>query len=294
MRVLITGATGQLGTDLVQVCQSQELIPLSHADLDITDYEAVKRTLSKLRPEVVINSSAYVSVDEAEMEAEKAFLVNAVGALNLARVCRDLDMVNVYISTDYVFDGEKGSPYKEDDKPNPINVYGLSKYAGEIFTQNYSPKHYIIRVASLYGKAGARGKKTNFVNRVIQKGLNREELKVVEDIFMSPTYTQDASQMIYRILENRLDYGIYHLVNDGYCSWFEFAKQILIFINCECNIVPINSSESGRLAKRPKFSALVNRKLMMFGLKMRSWKEALRDYLSEEGLLIEQFNLEHR
>ena len=156
MKVAIIGANGQLGSDLVKAF-GEEAIPLTHKDLDVTDFESLK-LLKELKPDVIINTAAYVRVDDAELYPERAFQVNAVGALNVARIANEINAINIYISTDYVFDGTKGKPYTEEDAPNPISVYGLSKYAGEIFTRNYSPKHYVIRVASLYGKAGASGK----------------------------------------------------------------------------------------------------------------------------------------
>ena len=191
--------------------------------------------------------------------------------------------MNVYISTDYVFDGTKGGPYTEKDTPNPLNVYGLSKYAGEVFTRNYSGRYYIIRVASLYGVAGARGKGGNFVEFMIQKDRNGEEIRVVDDMFMSPTYTRDVAVMLKRFLEIEPDFGVYHMVNEGYCSWYEFTKEIFSILGWDVQVIPIKSAELKRLAKRPLFSALKNEKLAKLGLRMRHWKDALKDYLVEKG-----------
>ena len=286
MNVAVIGANGQLGSDLVRAF-GEEAIPLAHRDLDVTDLESVK-ILNELRPEVVINTAAYVRVDDAEVEVEKAFQVNAIGALNIAEACNEINAVNVYISTDYVFDGAKGEPYEEGDVPNPINVYGLSKYAGEIFTRNYSKKYYIIRVASLYGRAGARGKGGNFVDSMIQRAKNGEEIKVVVDMFMSPTHAKDVSRMLKRFLDLDLaikpEFGVYHIVNEGYCSWYDFTKEIFNILgwDAQIQIIPIRSSELKRLARRSAFSALKNKKLDDLGLSMRNWKEALKDYLMEE------------
>ena len=283
MKVAIIGANGQLGSDLVDVFGA-EAIPLSHRDLDVTDLESLK-ILNELRLEVVINTAAYVRVDDAEVEAEKAFQVNAIGALNVAKVCNELDVLNVYISTDYVFDGIRGAPYEEEDVPNPVNVYGLSKYAGEIFTRNYSEKYYVIRVASLYGKVGASGKGGNFVEFMIQKARNGGEIKVVDDVFMSPTCTKDVSRMLKRFIEIKPEFGIYHIVNEGYCNWYDFTREIFYILgwDAKIHIIPIKSTELKRLARRPIFSALNNKKLEEFGLRMRNWKEALKDYLMEKG-----------
>ncbi len=284
MRVAIIGANGQLGTDLVGVFKgdpSFDVIPLAHRDLDVTIPETLM-VLKELKPDVIINTAAYVRVDDAELYPEKAFAVNAIGALNVARVASEIDAINVYISTDYVFDGEKGQPYTEDDVPNPINVYGASKYAGEIFTRNYSTKYYIIRVASLYGKAGASGKGGNFVEWVIEKAKRGEELKIVNDQFMSPTYTMDVARTLKEFLKIQPEWGVYHMVNEGYCSWYEFTKAIFEILGWDVEIKPVKSSELNRLARRPGFSALENRGLHKLGLKMPSWREGLEEYLKAE------------
>ena len=292
MKVAIIGANGQLGSDLVEIFEG-EAIPLTRRDLDVTDPESVK-ILNELKPEVVINTAAYVRVDDAEVEVENAFQVNAIGALNIAKACNEINAVNVYISTDYVFDGAKGEPYEEDDVPNPINVYGLSKYAGAILTRNYSEKYYVIRVASLYGKAGARGKGGNFVDSMIQRAKNGEEIKVVDDMFMSSTYTKDVSRMLKMFLDLDLAikpaFGVYHIANEGYCNWYDFTKEIFNILgwDAKIQITPIKSSELKRLARRPVFSALKNKKLDDLGLRMRNWKEALREYLIEKGWMTEE------
>jgi dTDP-4-dehydrorhamnose reductase len=282
VKVAILGANGQLGSDLVEVF-GDEAIPLTHQNLDVTDLESVK-ILYELKPEVVINTAAYVRVDEAEVEVEEAFRVNAMGALNVAKVCNELNAINEYISTDYVFDGIKGEPYEENDIPNPLNVYGLSKYAGELFTMNYSQRHYIVRVASLYGKAGASGKGGNFVEFMIQKARNREEIKVVDDQFMSPTYTKDVAIMLKQFLAMKPAFGVYHMVNDDYCSWYEFTREIFAILGRDVHITPIKSGELKRLARRPVFSALENTKLEKLGLSMRPWQESLKEYLMGENI----------
>lgn len=283
MKVAIIGANGQLGSDLVKVF-GEDAIPLTHRDLDVTDATSLK-ILNELRPDVVINTAAYVRVDDAENEVEKAFQVNAIGALNIAKACNEIGAINIYISTDYVFDGAKGELYEEDDVPNPVNVYGLSKYAGEISTRNYSQRYYIIRAASLYGKAGASGKGGNFVEFMIQQARNGERNKVVDDQFMSPTCTKDVAEMLKKFLGIKPEFGIYHIVNEGYCSWYEFTKEIFNILgwDAKIQITPIKSSELKRLARRPVFSVLKNNKLDDLGLRMRNWKEALKDYLIEKG-----------
>ena len=284
MRVAIIGATGQLGSDIVKVF-SDKAVPLSHADIEVKNLFSCIKALKEHSPDVVINCAAYVRVDDAEDFAEEAFAVNAVGAKNVASACEQIGAANVYISTDYVFDGTKSDPYIESDLPNPINAYGLSKYAGEIFTRNYSSKFYIIRVSSLYGAKGARGKGGNFVETMIKKAKNGEEIKVVDDMIMSPTYTRDAAEMIKNIVEEKLPYGIYHVTNSGYCSWYEFARAIFELTNLNAELSPIKTSQLSLKARRPLFSALTSIKLEEHGLRMRDWKAALQDYLKEKGHL---------
>ncbi|WP_099209620.1 dTDP-4-dehydrorhamnose reductase [Thermococcus henrietii] len=283
MRVAIIGANGQLGTDLVEVFREKgfDVVPLTHRDLDVTVPESL-RILKEVKPEVIINTAAYVRVDDAERYPEKAFSVNAVGALNVARAAEEVGAVNVYISTDYVFDGEKGEPYTEDDVPNPINVYGTSKLAGEVFTRNYSRRHYIIRVASLYGKAGASGKGGNFVNWVIEKAKRGERLRIVNDQVMSPTHTLDVARTLVEFLKIEPEYGVYHMVNEGHCSWYEFTLEVFRILGWDVEVEPISSGELDRLARRPRFSALENRKLHELDLRMPNWREGLREYLGRK------------
>ncbi len=280
MKVAVIGATGQLGSDLVKAF-GENAVPLGHEDIEVRSLSSCKNAL-KFLPEVVINCAAYVRVDDAEDEAEEAFAINAVGAKNVAIACEGIGAVNVYISTDYVFDGKKGEPYVESDLPNPVNVYGLSKYAGEIFTRNYSSRYYIPRVSSLYGVKGARGKGGNFIETMIKKAENREEIEVVGDMIMSPTYTKDAADIIHRILKQSLPYGIYHCSNSGSCSWLEFASAIFSFMNFDIAIKQISSRELNLKATRPENSSLESEKLEKHGIKLRNWRDALKDYLKEK------------
>jgi len=285
-KVAVIGSTGQLGSDILDIF-GEDASPLSHDEIEVRDVNSCRRVLKDV--DVVINCAAYVKVDDSEDHPEAAFMVNAIGARNVAMVCNERQIKNVYISTDFVFDGEKKEPYTEEDIPNPINTYGLSKYAGEIFTRNLSlkkkalpKKYYIIRSSSLFGIRGARGKGGNFVDWMIEKVNNNGIIKVVDDVVMSPTYTRDAAEMIKNIIEKELPYGIYHVVNQGYCSWFEFANKIFEFLDIDAKLFPIKSDELDRKARRPKFSALKSTKLNSFGLKMRSWENALKGYLRKK------------
>lgn len=285
MKVAVIGATGQLGSDLVKVF-GEDCIPLSHAEIEVKDFSICLKVLGHHKPDIVINCAAYVRVDDAEGHPEEAFAVNAIGAKNVAIVCEKINAVNMYVSTDYVFDGAKGEPYVESDLPNPINAYGLSKYAGEVFTRNYSLRHYIVRSSSLYGATGARGKGGNFIETMIKKAKNKEEIKVVNDMIMSPTYTKDVAEVIKNIIERNLPCGTYHITNSGSCSWYEFANAIFEYLELKASLSPIKTTEVNLRARRPKFSALTSVRLQLHGLKMRDWGSALKDYLKEKGHLL--------
>jgi len=285
MKIAIIGANGQLGCDLVKVFNSSkcEIVPLTHDDIDVTKFELSEKVLKNIQPDVIINCAAYVRVDDAEDNADIAFGVNAMGARHIAKICAKLNSTLMHVSTDYVFDGRKNKPYTEDDIPNPINVYGNSKLAGEYFARNIPEKYYVIRSSSLFGAAGASGKGGNFVETMIKKARNGEEIMVVDDMVMSPTYTRDAAGMMRDILMKELHSGTYHVANSGSCSWFYFAKAIFEMLDIDANLIPIKTSALGSKAKRPMFSALVSVRIEEYGLGMPGWEEGLRGYLNEKG-----------
>ena len=281
-KVLIFGSTGQLGTDLVGVLQNSgkfEVIPLTHEDADCTDGAAVRKSVLHFRPQFVINSAAYVRVDDCEDHASEAFAVNAIGALNIARACAEVDAYCVYISTDYVFDGEKKTPYVESDATNPINVYGTSKLAGELLVRQTAPRWLIVRVASLFGKTGARGKGGNFIETILAKAKKGKTLKVVDDIRVSPTYTRDAAESIVGLLQSGLT-RVIHSANKGSCTWYQFAKAALDFCALTVDSIPVPSAEYPTPARRPKRSALATENLSQ---SIPDWQDALRRYLIEKG-----------
>jgi len=284
MRIVVIGSTGQLGTDLMKVLGTDhEVIGLTHSDIEATDYNSCL-ILKKFDPDVIINTAAFHKTDLCEDEPLKTFSVNALGAKNVAVISKEIDAACVFISTDYVFDGTKNEPYTEDDVPNPINTYGISKLAGELYTR-WNPKHYVVRVASLFGVAGASGKGGNFVETMIKKAKSGEVIRVVDDMWMSPTYTRDAATAIKKILELELPFGVYHVTNQGFCTWFQFAKEIFNQLDLNPVLEPIKTEELKMKAKRPRFSALKSIKLPKYGIHMREWKEALYDYLVEKGHL---------
>jgi len=282
MKIAIIGSTGQLGTDLMKALRGKhEVIGLTHQDLEITDYDSCLN-LKRDRPDIIINTAAFHRTDQCEEEPLKAFSINAVGARNITTVSKEIDATDVFISTDYVFDGSKKEPYTEEDAPNPINTYGISKLAGELFTKQ-NPKHYIARVSSLFGIAGASGKGGNFVETMITKAKKNEPLSVVNDMWMTPTYTKDAASVIREIVEKRLPYGIYHASNQGQCTWFQFAEEIFRLAGLDSTLKPIRTSEQQAKARRPSFSVLKSTRLSEHGIQTREWKEALADYLVEKG-----------
>jgi dTDP-4-dehydrorhamnose reductase len=282
MKIIVIGSPGQFGTDLMKVLgREHETIGLAHREIEITDYNSCQ-IIKEHRPDVIVNTAAFHKTDQCEEDPVKTFAVNSIGAKNITTVSREVEATTIFISTDYVFDGSKGEPYAEGDVPNPINTYGISKLAGELYTKQ-NPKHYIIRVASLFGAAGASGKGGNFIETMITKAKKNEPISVVDDMWMTPTYTRDAANAIKKIIELKLPYGIYHATNSGYCTWFQFAKEIFRVTGLNPNLTTIKTCQLQTKAKRPQFSALKSIKLPKYEIKMRDWTEALRDYLAEKG-----------
>lgn len=284
MRIVVIGSTGQLGTDLMKTLrETHDVTGLTHQSIEVSDYNSCL-ILKQHRPDVIVNTAAFHKTDQCEEEPSKAFSVNALGTRNVASVCRDIGALNIFVSTDYVFDGGKNRPYTENDVPAPVNTYGVSKLAGEFFTRQ-NTRHYVVRVASLFGAAGSSGKGGNFVETMIAKAIRKEPINVVDDMWMSPTYTKDAASTMGSMILARLPYGVYHVSNRGYCTWFEFAQEILKLTGFEPSLTPAKTLQTPGKANRPRFSALRSAKLPKHGLQMRHWKEALFDYLIEKGHL---------
>lgn len=279
MKVILTGAKGQLGSDIIRTKPDfAEISAFEKASLDITDRDQTLYIMREKRPDVVINTAAYVRVDDAEDNFIEAFKINATGVKNLVDACRQTGAIVLHISTDYVFDGGKAPiPYNEQDVPNPLNVYGISKFASELFVRNYLVNAYVVRTASLYGKSGASGKGGNFVFTVLDKLRNKQTMKVVNDIYMSPTCTYDLAQEIWRLLADKMPYGTYHIANAGYCSWHEFAETISSLSGLNGDIIAVSHYEYPSKAKRPLWSPLTSIK----GIKMAPWQKSLEVFLSE-------------
>ncbi len=280
--VAVLGAGGQLGSDLCRLLTHRGVphFPLAHADLDVCQHEAVARRLAQLRPRVVVNAAAFHHVERCEEEPERAFAVNALAVRNLALVCRELGALLVHISTDYVFDGEKGAPYIEDDPVSPLNAYGVSKAAGEFFLRALWPEHIIVRTSGLYGGRGSSVKGGNFVLTMLRLGAEQGEVWVVTDQALSPTYSADLARGLWALVEAG-GRGTYHLVNEGWCSWHEFACAIFRLKGMAVKVHPVTSEHFAGRARRPRFSALGSVRLGELGLApLRPWQEALAEYLS--------------
>jgi dTDP-4-dehydrorhamnose reductase len=283
MRAVVIGANGQLGTDLIKILSGWDIVGLTHSDLDIRDLARARVVLSQIKPDAVINTAAFNRVDDCEDEPDKAFSVNAYGARNLARVCAELHCVLTHISTDYVFGGEKASPYIEDDVPNPRSVYGGSKLAGEYFVRNICPKHFIVRTSGLYGLAGSSGKGGNFVETMIRLAGEKKPVRVVEDQVLTPTYTNDLAERLKELVQTQA-YGLYHVTNSGQCSWYEFAARIFFLLGLKPDFGPTTTKAFGAKAQRPAYSVLAPEKLRQLGMAaLPSWEDALERYLIEKG-----------
>jgi len=282
LRTLLIGSGGQLGRDLIDVW-SGDLVAFSHQDFDVCNREQARQVIVREQPELVINTAAYHRVDDCETNGALALEVNALGAKNVADAAREVDAAVMFISTDYVQDGLKGSPYVEGDLPRPLSLYGVSKLAGEHLVRQSNAQHYVVRSSSLFGVAGASGKGGNFVETMIRKAKAGEPLRVVDDQVSSPTFTADLATKLQE-LAGTGRYGLYHITNSGQTSWFGFAEKIFKLMGLAPSLTPISSDELSAPAQRPAFSVLENRALVDAGLqKLRSWEEALGAYLEAKG-----------
>ncbi|AZR72014.1 dTDP-4-dehydrorhamnose reductase [Anoxybacter fermentans] len=280
MKVLITGSRGQLGRALSEILQKNyDVYAWGRRDLDFTDHLTTFKKVTKLNPDLIIHCGAFTDVKGCELDPEKAYLVNGIGTRNIVVAARECDSRVVYISTDYVFDGEKKQPYIEFDPPNPINVYGRSKLAGEEIIQSILQKYFIIRTSWLFSEDG-----NNFVKTMIKLACEQKMLSVVCDQIGTPTYVKDLAIAIKEIIKKPF-YGIYHVSNNGSCSWYEFAKTIFEIKGMDINLRPVTSKEYGGIVKRPVYSVLKNFNLEeTYGFVMRDWKYALLDCMNKINL----------
>jgi len=286
MKIVLIGANGQLGSDLVRVLRpAHDLIPLTHADVEVADAQSVAAMAAQHKPDLVLSTAAFHKVDMCEQEVERTFAVNVYGARNLALACRDHGAALLYMSTDYVFGGdlERCTPYTESDLPAPATVYGVSKLAGEHLIRAVLERSFIVRVAGLYGVAGSSGKGGNFVELMLRLAREGKEIRVVDDQRTTPTYTLDLARQIAALIETD-QYGLYHATCQGECTWYEFAGEIFRQSNLEPNLSRARTGDFGEKATRPAYSVLENGALKRIGLdRMPPWQEALAAYLAERG-----------
>lgn len=279
MRILVTGARGMLGTDLVCVLEEigHEVFATDVQELDITKMDFLDKMTGDICPDVVINCAAYTDVDKAEEERERAFLVNGLGVKNIALACKKWGVDICHISTDYVFDGAKEEPYMPDDTPHPINTYGESKLAGERYIQGILDEFYIVRTSWLYGRYGQ-----NFVNKIVELMKNKKDLRIVDDQWGSPTWTVTLSQAITRIISAQ-KYGLYHVtdVTDGGISWYHFAQEIVKLSGFDAEVIPVKAGDFPVVAERPRNSVLdLSKAKDVLNKSMPWWNDSLKKFLS--------------
>ena len=292
MRVLVTGIKGQLGYDVVKELKKRghNSFGVDRKQMDLTVSSQIKECIEKVNPEAIIHCAAYTAVDAAEENEELCRTVNAYATRDIAKCAKDLDIPMIYISTDYVFNGIKGIDenseninkdcyleYEEDDETNPKNVYGKTKLEGELFVKELLEKYYIVRISWVFGENG-----NNFIDTMIRLSKDRKELNVIDDQIGSPTYTKDLAPLLVDMIETN-KYGTYHVTNEGYCSWCEFAKEIFKIEDININVNPILTTQYPTKAKRPKNSKMNKNKLTDNGFSLlRDWKEAVKEYIHNQ------------
>lgn len=290
MKILITGAKGQLGSQIINIIKNgkselgdissaykdAEVIGIDIEELDITNISDTTKYINEIKPDIIINPAAYTNVDACEANQDAAFKVNAIGARNLAIAAEQIGAKLIHISTDYIFNGMGTIPFREYDLPEPVSVYGKTKYAGEEFVKEFCSKYFIVRTAWLYGYNGK-----NFVKTIIKAAKENGHLDVVDDQRGNPTNAEDLAHHILKIALSE-EYGIFHCTGTGECSWYDFAVKIVEFSKIKCTVSPIDSSKSNRAAKRPAYSSLDNMMLRCtVGDEMRNWEDALKAFIAK-------------
>jgi dTDP-4-dehydrorhamnose reductase len=281
MKILLIGKTGQLGGDILRNGARHEIHAHDETTLDITAPDIVRAAIADLRPDVVINTAAFHNVPRCEAESLEAFRVNCVAVRDLAAACNEAGCRLVTFSSDYVFGGEKRTPYREDDPPAPLQMYGISRLAGERAALSTGPDHaVVIRTCGLYGISGAASKGGNFVDQRIADARKGGPLDMGCDQVVSPTWTGDLSKAVLRLIElPSLTPGIYHLVNEGECTWFEFTKEIYRILGLSVEVRPVDRKGLSGTMRRPLYSALENVKAKKIGISLQHWKSGLDNYL---------------
>ncbi len=289
MKVLLIGANGQLGSDVVKIFSKDsfyQVTPVNFPQIDTTKIDTIESAIEQYKTEMIISTAAFHRVDECETHPEEAFGVNAFGVRNLCLVCQKRDITLVHFSTDYVFgkDAKRKTPYAESDLPGPQSVYAVSKLAGEYLMQYLLKKYFLVRTCGLYGATGPMAKSGNFVDNIVAKN-GQKEVEVVSDQVLTPTSTVDLANNLKELLKTK-NYGLYHITDEGSCSWFEFAQEIYRLLNSSTRLVRVTSDKFPLPAKRPNYSVLENSNLKKINLNlMRPWPEALKSYMQEKAYL---------
>lgn len=286
MRVAVIGGNGQLGRDVGSAFtdEGHAVTSLTHQDIEVSSLASVRESLEALRPELVVNTSAFHHVEKCEADPALAFAINGIGARNLGQITAEMGTTLMHISTDYVFDGRKNAPYTEEDAPAPLNAYGNTKLSGELFVRSTNPRHFVVRTSAIYGENPCRAKGgLNFVELMLKLSTERKELRVVDDEFVTPTPTAQIAQQLVK-LGHSSDYGLYHATAEGSCSWFEFAAAIFALTKTKINLEPARPGEFPIKVARPKYSVLENQALKRKSLNVFThWKEGLENYLARRA-----------
>ncbi len=276
------GSSGQLGSDIVKAFLGLDVVGVGHAFVDIERGAEVAAVIARVRPSLVVNTAAYHNVEGCETHAERAFSVNSVAVDTLAAICEASDAALAHISTDYVFDGETTTPYDEDAPPKPLNVYGISKYAGELAIAARTKRAFVFRTSGLYGAAGKTAKGETFIERIRRQARSGESLRVVTDLTSTPSYTADVARSMRSILESG-KFGTYHVTNSGACTWYEFAREILDASGLDASIERTTTAAFASYVVRPKYTVLAHNGIARIGLPpMPDWKDGVRRYLAAQ------------
>jgi dTDP-4-dehydrorhamnose reductase len=278
VRIAVVGAGGQLGAAIVHECSAaHDTIPLTRADLDVTDDEAIATVVARVRPDAIVNCAAYNDVDAAEDHPVDALNGNAFAVRALARAAEPHAAILVHYSSDFVFDGETSAPYTEEDRPGPHSVYAASKLLGEWFALD-APREYVLRVESLFGRAPGAPPRKGSVATIMDALMAGGSARVFEDRVVSPTHVGDAARATRQMLERRPPWGLYHCVNSGQCTWLALAQELARRLGVEPRLTPIRMADVTMRAARPRFCALSNAKLQSVGIEMPTWQDALARY----------------
>lgn len=282
-KILLIGKNGQLGSEIIKDADifGFEVAGFEKEELDVTDDLQIKEKIKEIKPDIVINTSALQVISACEENPMSAMALNFIAVQNLVKICKENNIIFVTCSSDYVFDGKKGTPNEENDTTNPLQIYGISKLAGEYAALNsHSDGVFVIRTCGLYGGKSGSPAKGNFVLNIMKEARDKEIIEVSSEQVVSPTYAKDLSKATLKLLNSQAKPGIYHLVNEGYCSWYEFTKEIFKLAGIDKELKPIDRGGLDRGIRRPKFSALKNTKAKAIGIELPPWQEGLKSYFN--------------